>query len=88
MPNKRAAAEALFAASTEGRGVSADNRERIVGALTEDLRAASTQAASVDERLIKIEKRMQVLAEALLAMADMSHASGPAVQAVKDAPKL
>jgi hypothetical protein len=92
MPNKRAKAEALVAASTRsGTVLSADTREGIVAALTEDLRAKSArrrastnQATSVEERLAKIENRMRVLAEAVLAIAEMSHASGPEVQAVKE----
>ena len=68
MPHKRAKAEAIVAACTEGRALSADDRERIVGALAEDLRAASTQATNLEERLAKVETQTQRLQEAVLAI--------------------
>jgi hypothetical protein len=64
MPKKRAEAEALVAASADGRGVSADYRERIVGALTEDLRAAADAASILENRLLNIEAKLRVLTEA------------------------
>jgi hypothetical protein len=63
--------------------MSAEVREHIVDAVAEDLReksgrrlAALNQAASVEERLAKLENRMRVLAE-------VSQASGTAVKALK-----
>jgi hypothetical protein len=75
MPDKRAQAEALVAASPEGQGLSADHREVIVGALSEDLRnasgqrrAASTRATLVEERLAKLETELKLLQAAVLAI--------------------
>jgi hypothetical protein len=83
MPTKRAAAEALVAASTEGRGLSADHRERIVRALIEDLGAASIRATNDQDRLAKLEVQMQVLQRAVLTLC-RDGAVGRATKAVKD----
>jgi hypothetical protein len=64
MSSKHVKAEALVMASTRASGtVSAETREQIVGALAEDLRVASEQL-SVEDRLLKIEATLRVLAEA------------------------
>jgi hypothetical protein len=90
LPKNRAKAEVLVGATTEVGSLSADDRERIVGALTEDLRekssrrrVASAQATSVEERLVKLETQTLVLQEALLEIYRHG-AVGRAVPAVKD----
>jgi hypothetical protein len=80
----RAKAEELVAASPLSRLVSAEKRETVVAAVTEDLRATPDQAAIDEERLVKIETQTRVLAEAVIAITDTSDALAPAVQAVKD----
>ena len=80
-----ATAETLVAASLEHDShVSIVDRNTLVEALTEDLRAASDRATVDEERLVKIETQTRVLAEAVIAITDTAEAVRPAVQAVKD----
>jgi hypothetical protein len=65
--------------------VSLVNREVLTEALTHDLAAADRQATGDRERLDKLETQTQVLADAVIAIADTgpSAAVAPAVEAVK-----
>jgi hypothetical protein len=63
VPKIRANAIALVAASTQGSGLPADQREQIVNALTDDLRAAADAASILENRLI-IKAKLRVLTEA------------------------
>jgi hypothetical protein len=83
----KARVEALIdAASVHTTGdVSLVNRNILTESLTEDLDAAALQATGDRERLDKLEAQTQVLADAVIAIADTgpSPAVGPAVEAVK-----
>ncbi len=65
--------------------VSLVSRETLTDAVTVDLTAAAHQATGDRERLTKLETQTQVLADAVIAIADTgpSVAVGPAVKAVK-----
>jgi hypothetical protein len=47
----------LVAASTEGSGLPVHQREQIVKALTDDLRAAADAASILENRLLNIEAK-------------------------------
>jgi hypothetical protein len=86
MAKKRATAEELVAASTRaGLEVTSDTRERIVGALTEDLGAAADVAWRDDDRRVRLEAQLLVLTDAITALTAAAHVVALAAQGVKDA---
>jgi hypothetical protein len=68
MPKQKAKAEALVAAIEKGGRLPADARERILAALTIDLRAAADQAANTEDRVAALETQTRHLQQAVLAL--------------------
>jgi hypothetical protein len=59
------------------------DRETLVAAVAEDLATVSATAGRDEERLAKVEARTQVLAEAVIAIAEVSDGIAPTIKAVK-----
>jgi hypothetical protein len=68
MPKQKAKAEALVAATEKGGRLPADARERILAALTIDLRAAADQAAKTEDRVAALETHTRHLQQAVLVL--------------------
>ena len=67
MSKNRALADALVTANTQtGRALSTGSRELLVDAVAEDLRAASAQATSVEDRLAQLEAQMRGIQRSFL----------------------
>ena len=75
MPKPRAKAEVLVAATEQGGRLPADARERILNALTVDLRAASERAAKTEDRVAALETQTRHLQEAVLLLCRLGAAS-------------
>jgi hypothetical protein len=69
MPKNRAAAEELVRANMRaGENLSAGSRERLVGALADDLRKAA-DPMNFEQRLLRIEAQIRMLMDAANASA-------------------
>jgi hypothetical protein len=69
MPKNRAAAEELVRANMRAReNLSAGSRERLVGALADDLRKAA-DPMNFEQRLLRIEAQIRMLMDAANASA-------------------
>ena len=86
MPKKKATAEELVTAGTRaGHEVNGVTRERIVGALMEDLGTAADLTWRDDARRVRLETQMRVLTDAVTALTAAVHVVALAAQEVKDA---
>ena len=71
-------------ADRQGGNVSSElDRETLVAAVAEDLATVSATAGRDEERLAKVEAQTQVLAEAVIAIAEVSDGIAPTIKAVK-----
>jgi hypothetical protein len=71
-------------ADRQGGNVSSElDRETLVAAVAEDLATVSATAGRDEERLAKLEAQTQVLAEAVIAIAEVSDGIAPTIKAVK-----
>ena len=79
----RATAIVLEADRQSGNVSSELDRETMVAAVAEDLATLSATAGRDEERLAKVEAQTQVLAEAVIAIAEVSVSIAPSIKAVK-----
>ena len=71
-------------ADRQGGNVSSElDRETLVTAVAKDLATVSATAGRDEERLAKVEAQTQVLAEAVIAIAEVSDGIAPTIKAVK-----
>ena len=79
----RAVAMVSDAVRQGGNVASALDCETLVAAVSADLAAVTATAGRDEERLAKVEAQTQVLAEAVIAMAEVSAGIAPTIKAVK-----